>query len=475
MRRGVPPAGGGGWGELLRGGFAARTAVVGGGMVIHAVSVFIVTTLLPSIVIEIDGLRFFAAATTLYVVASLLGGAFCARLLAGIGVRACYRMALGLFGLGAALCALAPSMPLLLAGRLVQGLGAGVLSALSFTMVRALFPARLWAPALSIVSAAWGIATLSGPAIGGIFAEHHAWRLAFWSLLAAAPLLLLLVELSLPRDLARPAASRTPMALANLAVLVASVLALSWASSQQARPAIVAGGCAALVGLAAFVFLETRSGRRLLPTGGCDPRTPLGAAYAAMLALITGVTTEIFVPYFMQLLHGLTPLHAGYMSALMSAGWTAASVGGSNLAPVRARQAMTAGPLAMLAGLALLAVLMPGRDAWSVWPIGLGLALIGLGIGLCWPHLGARVFAFAREGERELAAASMTVIIMVSNAIGSAVGGMVTNWAGMIAPGGVAGAQSAAGWLFALFTLAPLLAFLAIRRLLAFGSRPVLG
>ncbi len=225
----------GGWSDLLRGGNAARTAVVGGGMVIHAISVFIVTTILPSIVLEIGGLAYFAWSTTLYVVASLLGGAFCARLLARIGARRLYRLALGCFALGAALCALAPSMPVLLAGRVVQGLGAGTLSALSFTMVRVLFPERLWAPALSIVSAAWGVATLAGPAVGGVFAEHHAWRMAFWSVCAAAPFLLLLVEISLPRGLARPPMPRTPMAFLNLAMLVAGVLALSVGSASHVR------------------------------------------------------------------------------------------------------------------------------------------------------------------------------------------------------------------------------------------------
>ncbi len=160
-----------------------------------------------------------------------------------------------------------------------------------------------------------------------------------------------------------------------------------------------------------------------------------------MLALIVGVTTEIFVPYFLQVLHGLTPLHAGYLSALMSAGWTIGSVGGSGLPAASARRAMAAGPLLMAGALAAMFVLVPtdaGGDL-AIASIGVAFLFVGLGIGLCWPHLGARVFTFAASDEKELAAASMTVVIMVSNAIGSALGGMVTNLAGMIDPGGVAG------------------------------------
>ena len=117
-----------GWAELVRGGNAGRTAVVGGGMIIHALSTFIVTTILPSVVREIGGLRYFAWSTVLYVVGSLLAAALCARVLRGIGVRNTYRVALLGFAAGSVACALAPAMPVLLAGRLVQGLGAGTLA-----------------------------------------------------------------------------------------------------------------------------------------------------------------------------------------------------------------------------------------------------------------------------------------------------------------------------------------------------------
>src|SRR5579863_8181572 len=113
----------GGWSELVRGGNAGRSAVVGGGMIIHAFNTFIVTTILPSVVRDIGGLRYFAWSTVLYVVASLLGGALCARLLRGVGARNAYRAALLGFAAGSVACALAPAMPVLLVGRVVQGLG----------------------------------------------------------------------------------------------------------------------------------------------------------------------------------------------------------------------------------------------------------------------------------------------------------------------------------------------------------------
>jgi MFS family permease len=452
----------------------ARGAVVGGGMVIHAISTFIVTTILPTVVRDIGGLEFFAWSTTLYVVASAIGAACAARLLARFGARVLYRCALTTFGIGTIGCALAPVMAALLAGRAVQGLGAGVLSAMSFSMVRVLFPQRMWPRALAVISGAWGIATLAGPAVGGIFAQYHAWRAAFWAVFACVPLLLLLVERALPRNLARPAPPRTRMAFANLALLVTGALLVSLGSVLPAWPAKALSLTIAIAAFVLFVRREATPGLHLLPAGACNPRTPLGAAYACMLTLIIGMTVEIFVSYFLQVLHGLTPLHAGYLTALMSGGWTAGSILSSTLGQHAARRVMQAGPPVLGAGLLGLCLLMPhtGLPIPRLTGIGASLLAMGMGIGMCWPLLGARVFAHAAEHERDLAATSIAMVITIANAIGSALGGVITNFAGLITPGGPPGAAQAAFWLFAIALAWPIFATLAMRRLLRAPHSP---
>jgi MFS family permease len=456
------------WAALLSGPNAARSAVVGGGMVLHAINSFIVTTILPTVVHEIGGLRFFAWSTTLYLIASLFAGSLCPRLLRRVGPRWSYRIALSCFGIGCMLCAVAPTMPMLLLGRCVQGLGAGTLSALSFTLIRLLFPEPLWARAIAIVSGMWGIATLLGPAVGGVFAQYDAWRMAFWLLFAVTPAFAGLVEFSLPRGMARIGAQLTGMAFLNLAVLVGSVLAVSVGSMSSEPGWNGLGFLVAIAGMYGFARLESRRGARLLPFGACDPRTPLGATYAAQVMLLIGITTEIFVPYFLQTLHFMSPLYAGYLTAFMSGGWTLGSVIGSGARPGLARALLVWGPVGLAIGLCGLAMVVP-TPTEALWPrvaIGVLLLIMGLGIGICWPHLGARVFSFAPDGEKELAASSLTIIVMVSQSFGSALGGLVTNVAGMTSPGGVAGAESASAWLFGGYAIAPIVALLATRRLL---------
>ena len=151
----------------------------------------------------------------------------------------------------------------------------------------------------------------------------------------------------------------------------------------------------------------------------------------------------------------------------MSAGWTVGSIAVAGAAARATGRWMLAGPIVMAAALLGLAVLMPraGLVEGQMMLIGLCLLAQGLGIGLSWPHVVAGVFRFASDSEKDLAAASMTIVVMVSNALGSASAGMVANVAGL-AGGGVEGAAAAASVLFGSFIVAPALAFAAIRRIL---------
>ncbi|MBC7212751.1 MAG: MFS transporter, partial [Pseudomonas sp.] len=110
----------------------------------HAINVYIVTTLLPTVIEEIGGLAFYAWNTTLFVVASIIGSTLSTRLLARGGPRVAYLLALLVFTLGSMLCAQAGSMPVLLLGRSVQGLGGGILFALSYALIHLVFDSRLW-------------------------------------------------------------------------------------------------------------------------------------------------------------------------------------------------------------------------------------------------------------------------------------------------------------------------------------------
>jgi len=459
-----PPAG---WAALLSGANGVRSLALAGGVVLHAINVYIATTILPSVVRDIGGLDYYAWNTTLFATASILGSALSARLLVGWGPRGAYTLATLVFAVGALLCAFAPSMPAMLAGRLIQGLGGGFLFALSYAMIRLVFHEALWPRAMALVSGMWGVATLIGPAVGGVFAELGVWRAAFWSLVPVAALFALLAAVVLPkRSAAR--SQHLPLPLVQLACLTSAVLAVSAGSvSTTLAWNIVGLGAAALL-TALLVGTESRARHRLLPTGAFSLTSALGVLYATLSLLAVAVTSgEIFVPLFLQVLHHQSPLAAGYLTALMAAGWTLGSIASSGASGKGIRRAILAGPVLGVAGMVALAILIRAESTggWlTITAICLALVAIGVGVGLAWPHLLTRVFQVTPVNEQDLAGASITTVQLFATALGAALAGMVVNLAGLTVCAGIAGTANAAGWLFGVFAFAPGLAiFTALR------------
>lgn len=455
------------WSELLHGRNGLRSIALAGGVALHAVNIYIVTTILPTVIQEIGGLAYYAWNTTLFVVASIVGSVVSTRLIATMGPRPTYLLALVVFSIGAVCCAMAPSMPVMLVGRAVQGLSGGVLFALSYALIRVVFDSRLWPRAMALVSGMWGVATLGGPAIGGIFAQSGHWRLAFWVMLPAALLLGLIVATQFRgKEAAMTATGRLP--IVSIALLVLSVLAISVGSLSQSLLWNAVGIAVGLLIAGLIVRIDTRASAKLLPSGAYSLSTQLGVIYAIMSLLVAGLTTEIFVPYFLQVIHGLTPIVAGYMTAAMAGGWTLASLYSAASDDIRAYRLIRISPVVVTIALAILAATIPittwQSNVTSIAVYCIALAGVGFGIGLSWPHLLTRVLAVAASGEETLASASITTVQLYATALSAALAGVIANSAGLTNLGGVAGAQSAALALFASFSIASALAILLSTR-----------
>ncbi len=454
------------WGELLLGENATRSIALSGGIALYATNTYIATTILPSVVAEIGGLELYAWSTTLYVVASILGSALTSKLLQGTGPRLAYTLATLVFMVGVLICALAPSMPVLLVGRLIQGLGGGILLALCYSMIQLVFEERLWPRAMALVSGMWGVATLVGPAVGGVFAEMDAWRLAFGSMVPISLAYIVLTHRVLPpREAAPVTPSRLPVT--QLVLLAAAVLAVCSGSVSSLPIWNLLGIAACAVLVFVLVRHESSATVRLLPKDAFKFNTPLCALYATTCLLVIGMSSEIFMPYFLQHLHGQTPLIAGYMTALMAAGWTVAEILSSGWTGRNIQRAILAGPLFIIVGLVMLAITTPmaSLGEWTqLAPICLGLFLVGFGIGLGWPHLLTRILQVASERDKDTAAASITTLQLFAMAMGAALAGVIANMAGINDTTGNAGISNAAQWLFGLFVLAPVLALVMARR-----------
>lgn len=443
-----------GWRDLFADGRALAVTVFIGGVGMNAIEVYIGSTLMPSVVAEIGGLDLFAWVTTVFIVASIIASIFAAVRPFGLGPRQNYLIATGMFALGSLICGLAPSMPVLLLGRALQGFGGGLLAALTFMMVRLVFPQHLWARAFALASAIWGISTLVGPSIGGIFAELGIWRWAFFILVPFAGLVGLLAVKVVPARSSEAGMSSLPVR--QIGLMVVAVLLLSTAGAVSGDVMLAAGlTVVAILALIALAMIERSATQKLLPTGTFRFGTLLASLFGVMVLLQMAITSDIFIPLFLQTLHGMGPLAAGYMVALVAVGWSSSSMLTAGWTEGRARLVISGGPLLVLVAAVGLALSVghanPSGSLAFIVPISLSLLVMGVGIGTAWTQLTPRVMQAAPDGEHDVTSAALSTIQLFASGLGAALGGLIVNFAGL------AGASptpvAAANWLYGLFII----------------------
>ncbi|MDR0218289.1 MAG: MFS transporter [Enterobacteriaceae bacterium] len=454
------------WRDLFSSKNAPSAIALSIGVGLMATYSLIAITILPSAVDDIGGLHLYAWNMTLYIVASIIGSILSARLLNTLGARNAYLIAALIFFIGSLICTLAPTMKMMLIGRTIQGLGGGLLYALSYSMVNLVFPQSLWPRAMALISGVWGVATLIGPAIGGIFAEMNAWRYAFGIMLPVILFYALFAYRVLPKKLAQNS-TKTSLPFVQLILLSVAVLAVSAGSLSQDIRMNIIGIITAVVLVTLLVFYERRARVKLLPENALSLHSPHLILFATMTLLVIGLAGDMFVPYFLQILHGQSPLVSGYMVAMAAIGWTVGEVLSASWQGAKMRFAVSSGPAFMLAGMLLLLVILPHQSAgeWQIiLPLILGLGLFGFGVGFGWPHLLTRILLVSSDADKNIAGSSITTIQLFASAFGAALAGMITNIFGFYQPGGIEGAASASHWLFLLFAIAPILALLTAQK-----------
>jgi MFS family permease len=427
------------------------------------------STIAPSAIREFGGIAYITWLTAAYLASSIAAASAGGLMTARIGARRAFIAAGIVFGIGALICATATSMTQLILGRFVQGMGGGLLSSLSYVLVRSVFPASLWARAFAAISGMWGIAVLLGPLIGGVFANAGLWREAFVLVMLAAIALAVTAARTLTQD--RPAPAPSPVGFPALQLLL---MCLSIACICVAQVSEHSFWKAALIVLAIGAFCVmlrvNRTARApLLPSDAFSMRSAVGLGlWMGLLLSIANDPFSIYGPLFLQELHGLRPLSAGYLVALEAMAWTLAAVAVSGLSPRRQSMPLILGPLLMGLGLTGIAGYMPsGSIAQLLAPI----FCSGAGIGACWAFLAQRVMTAARTTEAEVAASSVATVQLYGFAFGGALAGLIANLVGYSSGLTLEATRRAALWVPASFIGVCLLAAVAAVRLVAIEYR----
>lgn len=453
------------WRELVLGGPGLPLAVICLGIALHAINVPLTATVLPTAVLEIGGLDFLAWATTVYLVASILTSVSGARLRRRLGNRGGYYAAAALFAGGSLVCALAPAMPVLLAGRFVQGAGGGLILALGYSLLRSVIPGAFWAKAFAAVSAIWGVCAVLGAFIGGAFTDLLSWRGAYFVMLPLALLLVLLARAGLPPR-SEGSAPAGPYPLGRLLLIGAAILAVASSGNVPGLVGRLALILAALPPIVMALRLDRQAAHnRLFPRGAFSLRGAVGNGLWLVFLMMVGLYAfSVYGPVLLQALHGVPATVAGAFVAWVSLSWTIGALITDRVPPAGEYLAIVASPAMMTVGLIGLARVMPEGPFWLIVPL---VFCLGGGIGIGWAFINKGVMTGAGEGEGEVAATSIPTTQMFGFAFGAALAGLVANAAGFAEGLSRDTAEAVAVSLYLGFALAPALGVVAALRMTA--------
>jgi MFS family permease len=433
--------GGGIWGPEYVWVTAGSVALI----FLAAIQSLAVTTVMPVVSADLDGASLYAVAFAGTLATSVIGmvavGAWCDR----GGVLAPLTASVVLFVVGLILAGFASSMEILVAGRLIQGLGTGGQTVALYVVVARVYPPVIHGRVFAAFSAAWVVPSLIGPFLAGAVTEYLHWRWVFLgvaalTVIAFAMVLLRLRGLSLHTD--EPATRRVAPRLACAVAVAVGALALSLAGELGAWSWLVVAASVVIIGLAS---------RPLLP-----PRTLLAGRGLPSVVLMRGLIAgalfgaEIYVPYLLIDEYDFSPTWAGL-------GLTAAALAWAVAADVQGRFGDRMGNARItVIGTALLftAVATAAIVAVAHLPAGVliaGWALAGGGMGLMYPRLTVLTLAYSTPQNQGFNSSALSIADSIGAATTIAAMGLVFT------------ALEAAGAGFAaVFALAGVLALLAL-------------
>ncbi|MFC3070850.1 MFS transporter [Phenylobacterium soli] len=414
------------WADLLSDGRLPRFALICLGVWLNAADSLVTATIMPSVGKELGGYGYFSWATAGYLVGAILAGASAGRLSELFGLRRATALAGLVMVGGCVMSALAPEVGLFLTGRVIQGLGSGWISGFAMVAIALLFPERHLARVFASVSGVWGVATLIGPLIGGVFAVGGHWRECFWVFAAHSLAFSLAAPFLLKGEQRGPRGPGIPWI--QLLVLAAGVGAIAVADITRGAAASLGLVAVGLVLLAAVLRIDGRARVRLLPHRAGDLATTCGAGYAAMFALTAAsMGFAIYAPPILQTLAGMSPLWAGYVIGAESLAWTAAAFMVAHQTGAWDARWVRIGALSVPTSLVILAWATP--QVAMVWIV-LGGALLGAAFGWSWSFMGRRVMAALSDEDRAIGSSAITAVRQTGAAVGAAISGAAANLAG---------------------------------------------
>jgi MFS family permease len=377
-----------------------------------------VSTAMPVVARDLGGLELYGLVFSAFFIGSLFGIVVVAGLIDRVGVVAPFLVGLGLFAIGLAIAGASPSMAVLIGARFIQGVGGGTIPPVAYVAIGRSLPEHLRPRMFAMLSTAWILPGVFGPAIAGFVAETFHWRFVFLGLL---PLIVVSGSMAYRGLRAMPAGHAAPVGadsfrrrIGNAVVLAIGVVMLT-AGLASETPAILVGGAAAGLVVTGLAL------RRLTPPGTLRARRGYPSA-----VLLRGVLTfaffcvDAYVALLLVEVRGWSATAAGVALTAATLSWTAGSWIQARLSyRIRAERFVRIGfPVVAVSLAALGLVLLPAVPAWLAIPI---FAVAGFGMGLTYSQFAIIVLRDAPPAIVGTVTAGLTLSDVIGTALGTGV------------------------------------------------------
>jgi EmrB/QacA subfamily drug resistance transporter len=388
----------------------------------------IIATAVPSIVRDLGGFSQFPWLFSIYLLTQAVTVPLYGKFADMVGRKPVMFFGIAVFLAGSVLCGIAWSMPLLIAARAIQGIGAGAVQPISMTMIGDLYTVEERARVQGYVASVWGIASVIGPALGGVFAEYLTWRWIFFVNLPLGAIACWMLARNFKERVERQK-HRIDYSGATLLTVGCSLVILGlleggvawgWGSAQSVG--ILGIGAVLLV---AFVFVERRAAEPVLPLWVFTRRTLIGGNLVAFVvgALMMGLSS--YLPTYVQGVLGTGALVAGFALAALTIGWPiAASLSGRVYLRIGFRDTALIGSGIIIIGAVLTAMLTAQA---LVWQAAAAAFILGVGLGLASSPTVVAVQSTVGWDRRGVVTATNMFSRSLGSAVGAAVFGAIAN------------------------------------------------